>query len=98
MLNILLISLQAHSRSALGVGSLMDLDLSLLLSNPLLHIAKNAMLNSKLIHPVDHLKSAFVVISLTASDSKNKPLRLQAVPNATPFTKLIPQVVLSKNA
>ena len=98
MLNILLISLQVRSRSVLGVGSLMGLDSSLFLSNPLLPIAKNAMLNSKLIHPVDHLKSAFVVTNLTASDSKNKRLRLQAVPNATPFTKLIPQVVLSKNA
>lgn len=76
----------------------MGLDLNLLLNNPLQHIAKSAIPNSKLIHPVDHLKNVLVAVNSTVSDSKNRPLKLQAAPNAILFIKHIHLMAHSKNA
>lgn len=98
MQSILPISLQGHSRNVLDADNLMGLGSSLLLSNLLLHIAKNAMPSLKPIHQVDLLKNAFDATSSTGSDSKKKPQKLQAAPNAIQSTKLIHQAVHSKNA
>lgn len=98
MLSILPINLQGHFRNVRSVGRLMGLDLNLLLNNPLQHIAKSAIPNSKLIHPVDHLKNVLVAVNSTVSDSKNRPLKLQAAPNAILFIKHILLMAHSKNA